>query len=120
MIIVPETEIEALVASRAILNYRKRIKDIKNQENFLRDKKIHFGNYVVIIKEKVLNNRFNIFCNDVGKVVGYDLKNNYYRIYFNENNPYVGIPENELKIYEGKIPNNLIEYNPYDLKFMYV
>lgn len=120
MIIVPKTEIEALVASRAILNYRRRIEEIKKQENFLKDKKIQFGSYVIITKEKILNNMFNIFCNDIGKVVGWDFENNYYRIYFNENNPYVGIRENELRIFKGEIPNRLTEYNPYDLKFMYV
>lgn len=120
MIIVPQTEIEALVASRAILNYRSRIEEIKKQEEFLKNKKIHFGDYIVIIKTSSLDNSFKIFCKDIGKVIGWDFENNYYRVYFDENNPYIGIQENKLELFKGKIPNNLINYNPYDLKYMYI
>lgn len=111
MINIPRTEIEALVASKAIEKYRNIIKNIKYQEDFLKNKKINFGDLVKV--------SIPIFCNGIGKVIGWDFEYNYYRIYFDEDNSYIGVCEDKIIAFDGEAPSDLINYDPYDLKFMY-
>ena len=99
----PETQYttEQLVAQKAISNYRKAQADNKRIEEILKTKTYHLNDYVV---DKTLG---------VGKIVGWDEDNNYYRVRFNDWMKFVGREEEILMPYEwDDVPKELADYDP--------
>ena len=97
---VATTEIEQLVAQKAIENYRIAKADNKRIEELLKTKTYHLNDYVVDVTF------------GVGKIVGYDEEHNYYRVRFNDWMNFVGREEDILMPYEGEVPQELADYDP--------
>jgi len=90
------------VAFMAIRDYRKLVDKIRKERLFLSDKKFHMEDPVVKKSVSSIDMYFGLKKDTVGKIVGYDNEYNYYRVYFNELNPYVGVKEDELELYKGE------------------
>ena len=111
---------EVEVAARAVSAYRYQIKRIDNDKEFLKSKKFHFGTYVIKKRSKALDHLFGCYEGSVGKIVGYDQKYDYYRVYYSPENPYIGVKEEELELYAGQIPEDVEKYDPYEIDMIMV
>lgn len=78
--------------------------DIKK---FLESKKFQLGDYVIKKGTSYFDNVFNVGHGSIGKIVGYDFENNYYRVYYSAENPFIGVVEEKLELYDGEIPHRL-------------
>lgn len=113
----PENDLEIMVSNQSILNLRGRILDIKNKEEFLKSKKFHLGDIVEKVNSNQLDLAFGCAQGSIGKIVGWDYEYQYYRVRYNERNPYIGVKEEELRLYTGKdIPKDLIDFDPYSFE----
>lgn len=118
-LLLPKTDEEAFVSSEAIGALRSYKKRLKDQEEFLKTKKFQMGTIVVKRNMSVIDGVFSLKTGAIGKVVGYDLENNYYRVFFNNNNPYIGIEEEHLDEYDGDVPEIVIKKDPWKISMKY-
>lgn len=116
-LLLPKTDEEAFVSSeaiRALRDYKKRLKD---QEEFLKTKKFQMGSIVAKSSMCIGDSIFGLGVGDIGKIVGYDVENNYYRVYFDEYNSYIGIKEDRLINYDGDVPEIVSNKDPWKITF---
>lgn len=118
-LLLPETDEEAFVSSEAIGALRCYKKRLKDQEEFLKTKKFQMGSIVVKRNMSVIDGVFGLKTGAIGKVVGYDLENNYYRVFFDNNNPYIGIVEEQLDEYDGDVPEIVTNKDPWKVSMKY-
>lgn len=113
--VFPTNDRELNASNKAILGYRKMVNMIHQDESLLKIKKFHFGDIVVKKRINSVDKVFNIEEGQVGKIIGYDRKNNYYRVYFSKSNPYIGVEEDKLEAFNGTVPDEVLRYDPYDI-----
>lgn len=118
-LLLPKTDEEAFVSSEAIGAFRCYKKRLKDQEEFLKTKKFQMGSIVVKRNMSVIDGVFSLKTGAIGKVVGYDFENNYYRVFFDNNNPYIGIEERNLDGYDGDVPEIVIKKDPWKISMKY-
>lgn len=110
------------VMNRAWKEFQRRHKQILGEEKFLEDKQYHMNDYVVYQEVTGLDTGFGIRVGSIGKIVGYDWSNNYYRVYLSEENPYIGVRVEKLRLYneetDGKIPDEVKNADPYEIKMI--
>lgn len=78
------------------------------------------GDYVVKDGTSYFDNVFGTGGGSIGKIVDWDFENNYYRVYFNENQPYQGVKEDRLKKYEDEVPSELYIIQLKEIKRMMI
>lgn len=117
---LPYNEKEFNVIRKAVKTYRLYIKNIKKQEDFLKNMKFHFGDYIIRKDTKHMERVFGCGEGSIGKIVGYDHEYKWYRVYYNDKNPYIGVREEDIENYTGEIPEYLEKYDPYDIDSIYV
>lgn len=93
-------------------NYKKAKELIDKSTEFLETEKFKMGDYVTVDMPKALN----ISPNEIGRIVGWDFKCNFYRIYLSEDRSYVGLREKFLEPCNSK-PKSLENVNALDLTF---
>ena len=111
---------EVEIAAKSIHAYRRQIKMIDEDKELLKNKKFHFGTCVIKKGSTQLEKMFGCAEGTVGKIVGYDRKYDYYRVYYSPENPYIGVKEEDLELYVGEIPKDVDMYNPYDIEIFTV
>lgn len=104
------------VVSKALKSYNEEKERIEKATNFLKTKKYKMGDYVVFSS---LLGPVNILNGEIGKIVGWDFENKFYRVYFNENNPYIGIKEKFLETSKA-IPESLANIDPEEIRILTV
>jgi hypothetical protein len=109
---VSDTMEEINVIDKSLEEFRKVKANWKRIEQFLSEQKYPMGSYVLKTDANYLDNVFGTKAGDIGKIVGYDFENSYYRVYFNENQPYQGVKTGRLEKYEGPIPEELKKVDP--------
>lgn len=112
------TEMEAYVAQKAVEVYRRKIQENQSIENFLKTKKYPLGTFVIKNGESHFDGVFGINKESVGKIVGWDFENNYYRVYYSDNNPYVGTREESVMKFIGDIPDQIKKYKVGNVKYI--
>lgn len=118
-LLLPRTDEEAYVSSEAIRALRLYREDLKNQEEFLKTKKFQLGSIVTKINTCGTDRIFGLGVGDIGKVVGYDLENDYYRVFFDNYNSYIGIKEDRLIEYDGEVPEIVSNKDPWEITRRY-
>lgn len=113
--IFPANDREVNASNKAILGYRKMVEMIQQDESFLKFKKFHFGDIVIKKGTNKFDKLFNVGEGRVGKIVGYDRDNDYYRVFYNTDNSYIGVKENELEEFSGTVPDEVLNHDPYDI-----
>lgn len=94
---------ELNVVSKALEKYREAVNRDNEIEEFLKNKNFKMGDYVIKKGTSYFDGVFGTGKNEVGKIVGWDYEYEYYRVYYSENNPYIGVRESELDRYTGEI-----------------
>lgn len=110
------------VMNQAWKEFQRIHKRILGEEKFLEDKTYHMCDYVVYQQVTGLDTGFGIQPGTIGKIVGYDWSNNYYRVYLSKENPYIGVRVEKLRLYneetDGKIPEDVENEDPYEIKMI--
>ncbi|OPH61884.1 hypothetical protein BC351_01180 [Paenibacillus ferrarius] len=101
------SELEAHVAKKSVEEFRRRTQENIRVEKFLKTKKFSLGTFVVKNKGSFMDGVFGVNGDDVGKIVGWDFENNYYRVYYSPYNPYIGVREENLEMFTGEAPEQL-------------
>lgn len=104
------------IAEKAIREYLKVAAEIKKMEEFLKDKKFPLGTFVIKKNEGYFDGVFGTGEGEIGKITGWDFDNDYYRVYYSDFNSYVGTREKDLLVYEGGVPSNVKQHDPYEIK----
>ena len=89
------------VVTQAVKEHKKKLDRLKKERLFLSYRTIRMDDLVVKKTFSYFDSAFGIDSENIGRVVGYDFENDLYRVYFNDDNPYVGIKESELKHYSN-------------------
>jgi predicted metallo-beta-lactamase superfamily hydrolase len=110
-----ETIEEWYVLTKALEEYYRILKVHQKEVEFLKSKKFNIGDYVIKKNTSYFDGVFGAEKGNIGKVVGWDFDNNYYRVYFNENNPFLGVEEEELEKYEGEVSSDLYVKQPFEI-----
>lgn len=107
----PSNSVEEFVASKAIQAYRRRLSELMAQVEYLKDTKFPYGTYIKKCKLGRLDVVMGLYT-DIGKIIGWDFVNKYYRVYFDEGSPYVGCRDTAIEVWEGEVPDHVLEYKP--------
>lgn len=116
--ITVETETELRVVTEAITVYHKMMERLSKETKFLESKEFHIGDIVTKTDSFGLDSMFGIKPKVPCKIVGWDFEQGYYRVYYNSNNPYIGVKESELTKYEGEISMGLLQHDPDELDML--
>lgn len=116
--IMPETEMEIEFSNKAIQYCRYHIKDVTEQSKILENKKFHMGDVVVKKGTNVIDVMFDVGEGKIGKIVGWDAKNNYYRVFYSKANPFIGVEEDKLDNFYGTVPFEILAHDPFSLDMM--
>lgn len=111
---------EEYVAQKAIEEFRRRVDENKVTEEFLKTKKYPLNTIITKKNVSYFDNVFGVTKQAVGKIVGWDFENNYYRVYYSDKNPYVGTKEEDIDEYKGDIPESVMKYVPNNINKLYV
>ena len=109
--ITAQNEAESNVAERAIAEYHKRIEHLRKQKAFLETQTFHMGDYVLFVGRG--GNKDQI-C----KIVGWDFNYRYYRVYVNENVPFMGAREERLRKFDGDVAEHMKQVDPFAVKYI--
>jgi hypothetical protein len=109
-----------VVAQKAIIEYQKIIEKIQLMEEFLEDKPFPMGSYIIKKKASYFDNVFGSSEGEIGKVIGWDFEYQYYRVYYSDTLPYIGTREDTIELYNGEVPDNIKNHDPYEVKRMMV
>ncbi len=71
------------------------------------------GSIVIKKGTTYFDNVFGTGEGEIGKIVGWDFEYGYYRVYFSDNMPYVGVREGTIELYTGEVPQKLLNEDPY-------
>lgn len=115
---ISKAELKVLTA--ALDTHRKRLMQHEMTAKYLEGKKFHMGDYIIKKGTTHFDGVFGTGDGNIGKIVGYDMAYNYYRVYYNEGNTFIGVRENDMELYEGEIPEHLQVYDPTDFKSLIV
>lgn len=86
------------------------MKDYRTTKENMRDFKYPLGTIVVRSGENGhFDNVFGVNKNDIGVIVGYDTEYDYYRVYFSERNPFIGVRECRLSKYDDSITFDIFD-----------
>jgi hypothetical protein len=108
------------VAQKAIEEYHNVIERIKNAEGFLKSKEFPMGTYVIKKGTSMLDSLFGTGEGQVGKIVGWDFEYEYYRVFYSQQNPYIGTREDTIELYEGEAPDSVKNMDAYQIKNLLV
>lgn len=111
---------ELNVVEKALIEFNRIKKEYDDAEEFLKTRKFQMGDYVVKDGTSYFDNVFGTGGGSIGKIVDWDFENNYYRVYFNENQPYQGVKEDRLKKYEDEVPSELYIIQLKEIKRMMI
>lgn len=111
---------ELNVIEKSLAEFNRIKKEYDDAEEFLKTKQFQMGDYVIKDGTSYFDNVFGTGAGTIGKIVDWDFENNYYRVYFNENQPYQGATEERLKKYEGEVPSELYIKQVKEIKRMMV
>lgn len=103
--------IERHVAHLAVAHYREKIREIERIKELLSKKKFKYGDYVVKKGTSYFDSLLGAVDGVVGKVVWFDEANNYYRVRYNNHACFIGTKEEQVELYEGEVPQHLVDYN---------
>ena len=113
-------KVKEYVMNKAWERFQAMSEYMEYQAKILSDKKFHMNDIVVY----EIPSSSNIKTYKVGRITGYDTKYNWYRVYFDERLPYLGVGEKYLYLYSkelyGEIPNVVKQYDSYDVKSIMV
>lgn len=101
---------EQHVAQKAIEEFNRISNENKYAEEFLQTKKFPLGTIVIKKGESYFDSVFEVYKDSVGKIVGWDFENNYYRVYYSSLKPYVGTDEESIDKFAGEIPEHLLNH----------
>jgi hypothetical protein len=118
--ITVQSDEELLVATKAINEYRRVNSYTTREEEFLKTKQFPMGSYVIKKGTTYFDNVFNTGEGEIGKIVGWDFEYEYYRVYFSKNMPYMGVREEMLQSYTGKVSDELLNRDPYQINAIMV
>jgi len=104
-------EVEKRVAALAIVHYRKKQEEYKEIKELLSTKKFKYGDYVVKKGTSYFDGVFGTGEGSIGKIVWFDEEYNYYRVRYGNKNPWIGTREDDIEIFDGEIPQHLIDYD---------
>ncbi|WP_152498773.1 hypothetical protein [Alicyclobacillus acidoterrestris] len=104
----------------AVNEYRRLIWQREQITKFLESKQFHMGDYVIKKGTSYFDGVFGTGEGEIGKIVGWDFENNYYRVYYSEQNPYIGVREENLELYESEVPEHLQRCKPFDPERIWV
>ena len=108
-------KVKEYVMNKAWEGFQKMSEYNDYQAKILSNKKFHMNDIVVYEKPYP-----DIIMYRIGRIAGYNTKYNWYHVYFNEHEPYLGIGEKYLHTYNkelyGEIPNDVENYDSYDVK----
>lgn len=89
----------------------------KKNIDIMASKKFNYGDIVIKSGANRLDGMFGIDKNEIGVIVGcYEIDGitesfgdyrKMYRVHYNNRNNYVGVQEDNIKLYEGEIPEHL-------------
>lgn len=102
------------ISKKALTEYKKIVEKYKKEKDFLKEKKFQLEQIVYYKNSGYFDNIYGV--GQIGKIVGYDFENDYYRVYFSEKNPYVGAKEEKLKCYIGneELPMDIKNHKMYN------
>lgn len=115
-------EIEEKVVKRAIEVYRDIVEEKQMTKKILEAKKFKLNDYVVCTSNTYFDQVFGTTKKDIAKVVGFDKDYNWYRIRYDERNSYIGVKEEELKLYDGdisEIDDDLLNYDANKISYIH-
>lgn len=118
--IVPKTDMEIAFSNAAINACRKRKENLNNEAEFLEDKKFRMGDIVIKKGTSVLDAMFNVGEGNIGKIVGWDSNNEYYRVFYSKANPYIGVKEDELDNFYGTPPFEVLSHDPFNFNSLMI
>lgn len=117
--IKPENDLEIKISNKAIEACRKTINRMNKEKLFLETKEFHLGE--IVIKKETRNSleiAFNVGKGNIGKIVGWDFESNYYRVFYSKNNSYIGVRETEIEKYNGMVPDEVLNHDPYEIDLL--
>lgn len=114
--LVLRNDIEKQIAIKAIDKYREWQQECREVIELLSTKKFNYGDYVVRKFSNGLDQTFGLA--KVGKVVWFDEEHNWYRVRYDDDNAWIGTVEEKMEFYEGKVPQELADYDVRDSTFI--
>lgn len=116
---LPINEEELRVARHAVELYRNKMSELKEAEKILSMKKFHFGDIARKVTPGTINDMIS-GCSkgSIGKVIGYDTKNDRYILYCGEHASYVYMNESDIELVvdnliDGIVSDDIKKFNPY-------
>ncbi|MEK4715249.1 hypothetical protein [Sporosarcina sp. FSL K6-5500] len=109
---------EKRVAAMAIKQYRDRQNEYREIRELLSTKKFKYGDYVVKKGTSYFDGVFGTGEGSIGKIVWFDEEWNYYRVRYGEDSPFIGAREDDIELYDGEIPQHLIDYDIEDSTYI--
>ena len=113
-------KVKEYVMNKAWERFQAMSEYIEYQAKILSDKKFHMND--IVVYEKPYLDIITMYR--IGRIAGYNTKYNWYHVYFDERDPYLGIGEKYLHLYNkelhGEIPNDVEKYDSYDVKSIMV
>lgn len=116
--IIPKTDLEIVFSNKAIIACRELKETLDNETEILSHKKFHMGDIVIKRGTNILDAMFNTGDGNIGKIVGWDSKNEYYRVFYSKANPYIGVEEEKLDNFYGTVPFEVLSYDPYNVTML--
>lgn len=118
--IIPKTDLEISFSNKVIIACRKQQEILKQEAETLSHKKFHMGDIVIKKGTNILDAMFNTGDGNIGKIVGWDSKYEYYRVFYSKANPYIGVQEEELDNFYGTVPFEVLSHDPYSIDTLMV
>ena len=113
-------KVKEYVMNKAWERFQAMSEYMEYQAKILSDKKFHMND--IVVYEKPYLDIITMYR--IGRIAGYNTKYNWYHVYFDERDPYLGIGEKYLHTYNkelyGEIPNDVENYDSYDVKSIMV
>lgn len=110
-------EFEREILKNVLDEVRARVKKEEEAEYFLSRRKFPLNTAVVKPVAGTLDNVFGIHNGQVGKIVGWDFENNYYRVCFGEHQRFTGVREEKLDFCppDIEVSEFVKNFNPYGI-----
>ena len=117
-------EMKEIIMKLSWKEFLYKYEDIKRMETFLRTKKFHLGDYVIVLNPNLVGDFYGVEPNMIGKVVGYDKELDVYQVKFDISRfiyySVFCVSENNLRLYDksidGEIPQSIIDINPFNIE----